>query len=107
VEIDDSTDPFGEEAPPMRVEEVGVPIDLSGGKATLDQRLVANVAAQQDLYNQGVDCELRWEDEVSCHACPLYKGDEQTLEGALCRLSREQDVITTLMAVQRRGCGRK
>lgn len=100
MEIADD-DPFAEEEVPIRVQEVGLPIDLTGESAELSQRLAVNLKAQSDLYNQGVDCPLRWEDEVACSACPVAQADGP--HGRLCSLAKEQESITSLMAARRHG----
>jgi hypothetical protein len=102
VEVDDS-DPFGDDFElPVRVNEVGTPIDLTGDTAKLSGALATNVQQQSELYAQGVDCELRWQDGVICHACPVYQGEHNTPAGHLCRLMREQETLTTLIAVRNR-----
>lgn len=102
VEVDDS-DPFADDFElPVRVNEVGTPIDLTGDTGKLSQALTSNVEQQSRLYAQGVDCDLRWQPEVTCLACPIYKGDENTAHGRLCRLMREQETLTTLIAVRSR-----
>lgn len=100
VDVDDS-DPFAEALTPVRVKEVGVPIKLDGEVASLDRRLVENVQSQNTLYNQGIDCALRWQADVTCSACPVYHGDEKDSSALLCRLAREQETILTTLAVQR------
>jgi hypothetical protein len=102
VEVDDS-DPFGDDFElPVRVHEVGTPIDLTGDKAKLSEALASNIQQQSRLYSEGVDCELRWLSDVTCLACPIYKGEQKTPHGHLCRLMREQETLTTLIAVRSR-----
>jgi hypothetical protein len=110
VDVDDS-DPFADEADdapslPVRVSEVGVPIDLSGDDGPkLSERLTENIQRQSALFNAGVDCDLRWNSAVTCHACPLYAGEKDSQHGELCRLAREEEVLSTLLVVQARGGG--
>jgi len=102
VEIDDS-DPFADDFDvPVRVSEVGTPIDLTGDTAKLSGALASNVQQQSELYGQGVDCQLRHHPEVVCHACPVYQGERNSPAGQLCRLMREQETLTTLIAVRSR-----
>jgi hypothetical protein len=103
VEVDDS-DPFADDfSLPVRVNEVGTPIELTGETAKLSEALTVNVQHQSRLYHEGVDCDLRWNNSVTCLACPLYQGAQDTPHGHLCRLMREQETLTTLLVVRGRG----
>lgn len=107
VEIDDS-DPFADSAPPIvvpvRVHDAGLPIDLSGDDATLVARLSVNMKEQVAL---GVDCPIRWEDDASCHACPVSQAGNGTAAGSLCTLAVEQESILTMLAVRKHGHGQQ
>lgn len=107
VAIDDS-DPFADDAAPVmvpvRVREVGLPLDLSGDNATLVARLSENMNEQEAL---GVDCPIRWEADASCHACPVSQAGNGTPAGTLCTLAVEQEGILTMLAVRKHGLGRQ
>lgn len=110
VDVDDS-DPFADQAPlrpaKLKVPEVGRPIDLSGDQARLKERLSQTLSEEGDLDAIGINCSLKWDNAISCFACPLYQGDEEQAPMAkLCRLGREQETIVTHLAIAEHGDGR-
>lgn len=103
VEIDESIDPFAEDAE-VHVPSVGVPIKIGMEEASLDDRLRETLRVEGALDAEGVTCAIKDLPNTSCFACPLYEGgDMATKQGALCRVGREQESIVTLLAVQRHG----
>lgn len=96
-------DPFGDVpsavtvATPVSVPSVGLPIDLGGDEASLSRRLVELLDKEAQLDAEGLTCELKWDRQVTCLACPL--GDK----GPLCALGREQETVSTTLAVRRHG----
>jgi hypothetical protein len=81
-----------------RIEDVGVPLDLSDPDAFLSKitRLVQQEAA---LYNQGITCDVKDRPDTACTACPVAHHEQ---EGhpmqPLCWIGREQERICTAHA---------
>lgn len=98
----DRDDPFADA--PAEVQTVGVPIDLDGPRAELNQRLVELVAAEAELFNRGVTCEIRDRRDTCCSACPLMGAEESP--GELCSVGFEQENVLTELAVISVGRGR-
>jgi hypothetical protein len=89
-------DPF--EVP---VEKVGQPIDLSHPTARLNVRLTELLRREGQLDALGVSCSIKDKSDVVCSVCPLSKaGDDSAPLGALCRIGREQEAVTTQLAAQ-------
>jgi hypothetical protein len=88
----------------QRIEDVGLPVrlDAQDGEAELNEALVRNVEAEVELAAQGVTCAIKDCVEASCHACPIYRDDDSP-EGQLCRLGREQERIATHLLAARLG----
>lgn len=102
VDIDVSADPFADEE--LLIPNVGTPIDLSGGEASLDARLAETLHVEASLFNEGVTCKVKDHQGTSCFACPIYQGDDlASRHGTLCRLGREQQQILTHLAVRQNG----
>lgn len=103
VAVEADEDPFGDvpsatiAATPVSVPRVGLPIDLGGDEASLSRRLVELLDKEAQLDTEGLTCELKWDRQVTCLACPL--GDK----GPLCALGREQETVSTTLAVRRHG----
>lgn len=101
IDVDIEADPF---APmpsvgrPRRVEDVGIPIDLTDDQPKLRERLIELCSREGNLYNEGVTCSIKERDDTSCHACPLKPDDDTAL---LCAVGREQEAICTKLAVLR------
>lgn len=106
IEADD-TDPFADGASiedAAHVPTVGLPIDLNASEASLSARLADSLRYEGNLADQGAECGLKWSQHTTCFACPLYEGDGgDTPLAKLCRLGREQDTLTTLIAVRQHG----
>jgi hypothetical protein len=106
VAVDDS-DPFAddisiEEA--VHVPTVGLPIDTHASKESHQARLGETLRREAQLHDQGASCEIKFHDDSTCFACPLYEGDRgDTPKANLCRLGREQDTLITLIRVRQHG----
>lgn len=85
-------DPFA--AP---VEQVGTPIRLTGGEAELNLAIIELVRREAELYEAGIECEIKPRADTSCHACPLND------LGELCEIGRAQERACTRLAVETRG----
>lgn len=93
--LDDEPDPFA-----LPIEEVGQRIDLKDPSAALHVRLNELVAKEQNLFNADVRCEVKDRTDTSCHACPISMAhDGNAALGVLCRVGREQEMVTTELAV--------
>lgn len=89
-------DPF--EVP---VESVGKPIDLSGPKATLLVRVQELMHREGQLDALGITCSLKERVDVICSVCPVSEAENgDSRLGELCRVSREQEVVVTQLAVE-------
>lgn len=86
-------DPFGQ----MRIEDVGAPIELRDDSVELNQRLVALVNRESELFAAGVVCEVKDLPDTACSACPA-RGSR----GELCQVGCEQERILTALAIARR-----
>lgn len=85
-----------------RVEQVGFPIELIDGVATLNERLVELVHIEGMLYNAGVTCSVKDRDDTTCLACPISAHDDETSAlRPLCRCGREEERVSTALAVER------
>lgn len=83
------------------VEAVGKPIDLTQPTASLDVRLTELLHREAALDNLGVTCGLKDRRDVVCSVCPISMAGEQNVPlGDLCRVGREQEEVTTRLAVQ-------
>lgn len=83
------------------VEETGLPIDLVGSFAKLNEELMALVKREERLYGQGVTCAIKDREDTTCWACPLFRGGMEDPLGYLCTVGREQERVSTRMAVAR------
>ena len=109
VDVDDS-DPFADDVSieeAVHVPTVGLPIDIHASKESYEVRLSETLRYESRLFNEGVDCEIKLHDDMTCFACPLYEGDRgDTPKARLCRLGREQDTLITLIRVRQHGAQR-
>lgn len=80
-----------------RIEELGMPIDLSGDTAELRALLMDLLAQEETLYNEGVSCEIKDASDTCCVVCPM-RGSL----GKLCDVGCQQERVTTTLAVARR-----
>ena len=87
-------DPFEQ-----RVEQLGMPIKLSKGRAELVAQLAELVDHEGRLYNAGVRCQIKDNPNVTCSACPISAHNEEgsSLQ-ALCLVGRAQERVLTQMA---------
>lgn len=83
------------------MEDVGRPIDLESGQAKLNERLVASLEAEAKLYDAGITCPVKDNDQSCCSACPIRHTDELDPMTALCGLGLEQERIVTLSVIAR------
>lgn len=95
VPDDDDGDPFRH-----RVEEVGVPLELTERSAELNLRIAELVTYEGALYNAGLHCSLKDRPDTCCNACPVSAhADPSAPLQPLCALGREQERVVTEMAV--------
>lgn len=85
-------------APAQDVRDVGKPI-LLRGEQQLNERLIALVNAESDLFNQGISCAIRDRPDTTCCSCPVA-GVNAELRN-LCDVGQEQERTLTAIAVQR------
>lgn len=84
-------DPFEQ-----RVEQLGMPIQLSNGRAELETKLVELVTQEGLLWNSGVRCEIKDVPDSTCSACPLSAHDDPNSSlQALCLVGRAQERVLT------------
>jgi hypothetical protein len=93
---DEDVDPLA-----ARVEQVGVPITLHADFAAINDRLLELVQVEGRLFNAGIRCAIRDRDDTTCLGCPISAHEENTELAALCRCGREQERVSTEMAVMR------
>lgn len=91
--VDVAVDPFAA----ATIQEVGVPIRLDDEQAQLRVELVELVRREAELYTAGVECEIKYLADTSCHACPLNN------RGELCHVGRSEEAVCTRLAVIDRG----
>jgi hypothetical protein len=91
-------------APAERIEDVGTPIVLgaAGELAELQRELTDTLAAENRLYERGVECKVKASADTSCHACPLYRADGSPLS-ELCAIGRRQEWICTAIVAKHHG----
>lgn len=83
---------------PMVVATIDTPED------ELRERLVISVRREARLYQAGISCELKDNAEVTCLACPYSEAENpESKKSGLCRLSKSQDVLLTLLHAKRVG----
>jgi hypothetical protein len=101
----DTSDPFSDDEPagPLPVEQVGTPIDLSQGTAKLAGDLQALLKRADQLYSDGVTCELMEHDDMTCAVCPLSEAESDSPLSALCRVGRELETTLAQLLVSRNG----
>jgi len=86
-------DPFDQ-----RVEQLGMPIQLSEGRAELVAKLAELVDQEGLLYNAGVRCKIKDLPDTTCSACPLSAHDDDgSPMQALCLVGRAQERTLTRM----------
>lgn len=72
---------------------------LLAPKADLEARLDSLLKWEERYFNNGITCAIKDRPDTSCHACPLYKGDDvDSPYRGLCRVGREQERVLTAMA---------
>jgi hypothetical protein len=95
----DAADPFADG--PQRIETVGTPVDLTD-EGTLRRQLTRSLVTEAALEEAGVTCAIKDAKDASCHACPLYRGDDSP-EAQLCAIGRLQERLCTKLVVTQRG----
>lgn len=87
-------DPFDQ-----RVQQLGMPIQLSEGRAGLEAKLVELVAQEGLLWNAGVRCAIKDKPDTTCSACPLCAAnDPESALQALCLVGRAEERVLTEIA---------
>lgn len=81
---------------PMRKVSIDTP------EADLRNYLGALVRGEARLFDAGITCDLKDQDDMSCLACPLSKAkDPDDPKSALCRRGQAQEVVTSTLLAQR------
>lgn len=100
----DDADPFETVEPDVRVQDVGLLIDLRDD-ASLNKRIFELVSMEGALYERDVRCAVKDAPDTTCAACPLSGKDPAI--ASLCRLGAEQERIATeLVIVRARAAGK-
>lgn len=93
-------DTEGEDEDPFDVVQEGLAIEIGDEVARISKALVKTVEKEGGLYKQGITCAIKDREDTSCWACPVYEGhDKSSALGILCRVGREQERLSTRMAV--------
>jgi hypothetical protein len=91
---DDDGDPFQ-----ARVEQLGMPVVLDDGRATLNEKLAGLVNDESRLYNAGIRCAVKDNPDATCLACPLSAHDDPSASlRPLCLVGRAQEIVLTQIA---------
>lgn len=99
LDVAGGPDPLGPAQ--TRIEDVGIPIDLEGGEAKLNARLVTLLEQEARLFDQGLACPVKDNPQGCCSACPIRHRDELDQMTALCSIGVEQERIVTLSVIAR------
>jgi hypothetical protein len=100
----DLDDPLGDEPDPFAVpvEEIGEPIDLRDKWQRLNIRFTELLEQERRLFDRGVTCPVRDRSDTSCLGCPLSQASNTDHRlSPLCRVGREQERVTTALAIER------
>lgn len=95
---DDLDDPFA-----MPIENVAVPIDLSGPHAALSSEIVTLTNEIKRLDGLGICCPVLQMADTSCHVCPISEHRKRTPKAELCCVGRTLEYACTRMAVLEHG----
>lgn len=82
-----------------RIEDIGQPIDLSSGEAELNQRLIATIGREAELYDTGIVCPIKDVPQSCCSACAVRRTDELDPMTPLCHVGVEQERLTTAIVI--------
>lgn len=94
IAVADDGDPFQE-----RVQQLGMPIKLTEGRAELETRLVDLVTQEGLLWNAGIRCAIKDKPDTTCSACPLAAHDDpESALQALCMVGRAEERVLTEIA---------
>lgn len=91
----DGEDPFGIRP---RVETVGKPIPLDG-EPRLVERFEALIDREGQLFNAGVICAIKDDQQACCSACPLRHVDPLDEMSSLCEVGIEQESVLTRLRI--------
>lgn len=97
LDVAEGPDPLGPAQ--TRIEDVGTPIDLEGGEARLNARLVSLLEQEARLFDGGLTCPVKDNSQGCCSACPIRHRDELDQMTALCNIGVEQDRVITLQVI--------
>lgn len=97
LDVAEGPDPLGPAQ--TRIEEVGTPIDLDGGQAALNTRLLALLEREGRLFDSGLVCAVKDNPQGCCSACPIRHRDELDQMTALCTIGVEQERVITLSVI--------
>lgn len=79
-------------------------VSLDSPIEELERLLGLTQRSNNRLMNAGQDCELRWQPEVSCLACPLSEANNPGVEKChLCRTSTQEERLTTILLAKQAG----
>lgn len=92
LEVEDEGDPFA-------VEEKGLPIEIGDEEARVTRAISKSLDKEGRLAAIGVTCAIKDREDTTCWACPVYRGDTRDSIAPLCNLGREQERLSTRLAV--------
>lgn len=82
------------------------PVSMDTPPEELRRLLGLTQRTQNRLFNEGMDCELRWRQGSTCLACPLSEADNPASPKChLCRTSCQEERLETVALAQRFGDG--
>lgn len=82
------------------------PVTLESPIEELQRLLGLTQRTNNRLMNAGQDCDLRWQSEVSCLACPLSEANNPgSPKCHLCRTSTQEERLTTILLAKQAGGG--
>lgn len=99
LDIAEGPDPLGPAQ--TRIEDVGRPIDLEGGVPAINQRVVDLLEQEAKLFDRGITCPVKDNQQAVCSACPIRHRDELDPMTALCGIGLEQERVITLSVIAR------
>jgi hypothetical protein len=95
VPVENEPDPFA-----VPIEEVGQRVDLRDPQAALKLRLQELLGREAKLFERQITCDIKDRSDTCCHACPVSKAhDPEDRLGILCRIGREEELVSTELAV--------
>jgi hypothetical protein len=69
----------------------------------LEARLRELLKREGNCFDAGITCALKDHPEMTCSACPFHEVGQDTRKSALCRLSKEQERILSILTAKHAG----